>query len=333
MNVEDEKKVIECVAKHLNLNLSRCKLSEVGGGYTGASKYVLDSGTEKLFLKIASSGLDLALVEGESKVYEFLTKINLTGILFPKYRCLIKEKGFVVLVIEYFENVTWGGPWTIDNIEKLDGGLSKLHDKKITEVEFNEIEKISGDILGLLDQELHPRKLSKDEIEQKNKPFFDAWKSEEGGFVDWKGEVYFPCDRSTTKAIVDETLKDIGEVDKVLVMHDLNFANICFSESQAHFVDPLYLKMGYADRDRVVVGINILQQLGDTVDKKIKSVVVERYITNKMALASLIKYYVTTTVKQMGANSEGFQKFHKECAVVALSLFRDWDEDRLGKIV
>lgn len=328
MSFNIEQKVVECISRHLKLHSKELKISEVGGGYTGASKYVVDTGSEKLFLKVANKGLDLALVEGESKIYLFLSRVNLTGVLFPKYRCLIKEDSLAILVMEYLENVTWGGPWNVDTINKLDNALFKLHGKKISDDELKEIESISCNILKDLGQELHPKKLSKEEMEQKNKPFFDAWISDGEGFVDSEGKVYFSCNRELVKEIVNETLKDVGEANKVLVMHDLNFANICFSGSQAYFVDPLYLKMGYADRDRMVVGINILQQLGNAVGQNVKRIVIDRYITNKMALASLIKYYVTTTAKQMGPNSGDFQKFHKECAIVALALFRDWERDR-----
>jgi hypothetical protein len=331
MNTDLESKVVEIMSKYLKSSRGDIKTTLISVGFTGATKYLLEIKGKKLFLKVADSGshrIDASLIEYESKIYDFLSQIGLTGTLFPKYDNIIDEDGIRILIIDYMNNVSWGGPWNLETIEKLDTALKLLHTKKISDVEFQKIEKISGEVLAVLGQELHPRKLSEEEISEKNKPFFDAWNIDRSGFIDSRGEVYFVGRGGLAEAIIEETLKDPGEKDMVLTMHDLNFANICFSDKQAFFVDPLFLRMGNANRDRTVVGVNILQQLGESVNQELRNAVIERYFSNKTVLASLIKYYVTTTAKKMDAGSESFQKFHQECAVVSLSLFENWDEGR-----
>ncbi len=331
MDTELKNKVLGIMSRVLKINEDGVKISVIGGGFTGASKYLLETEGKRLFLKVAdsrNSSVDASLVAYEAEIYQFLEKVGLTEILFPRYEKLIDEDGVKILIIDYLSDVTWGGPWNIETIEKLDVALEKLHSKKVSDIDLDEIEKISGEVLTLLGQELHPKKLNKEEMSKKNKPFFDAWDKKKCGFTNSDGEVYFAGNRNFAEVIVEETMKDFDEEDKVLTMHDLNFANICFSEKQAYFVDPLFLRMGYADRDRAVVGVNILQQLGKSANQELRKMVIDKYITNKMVLASLIKYYVTTTARKMDSGSKSFQKFHQECAEVALELFRDWDFDR-----
>ena len=331
MNIALEDKIVRLMAKTLKKESSNLKITAIAGGFTGASKYLLDGAKKKLFLKVADSkthDVDAQLVEFEAKIYRLLANLGLTERLFPNYENFVDEDGVKILVIDYLGDVSWSAPWNEASIKKLDVALKKLHSTRVSATNFAEIEKISGEVLSVLGQELHPKKISDEEIVKKNKPFFDAWSLEKGGFVNSIGELYFASSNSLADEIFEEAQKGLGEKKKVLIMHDLNFANICFSKKQAYFVDPLFLRMGYADSDRTLIGMNILEQAGISINQGFRSMIINKYITNKIVLAKLIKYYVTATAEKLNKSQESWQKFHQNCAVTALKLFQDWNLDR-----
>lgn len=316
--------------KELRAASEDVEISGIGGGFTGASKYMASVGERKIFLKVADSvtdEVDASLLELEAKIYDFLEELGLTGVLFPEYQGLLDVDGLRTLMIRYLDDVSWGGPWNGEAIRKLDEALHKLHSTKIDEEHLGVIEKLSSDVCSKLEQDLRPKKLSEEEIEKRNKPFFDAWSMAGSGFLDSKGEIYFAAKENLAEKVISEAKKDIDSEKKALIMHDLNFANIGFSDQQAYFVDPLFLRMGLADSDQTVVGVNILQQLGQNGDEGLKKLVVGKYITNKTVLAKLIKYYVISSAMKLDEGRSGWQKFHQECSVVALNLFQDWDRE------
>src|SRR3989338_1408149 len=114
---------------------------------------------------------------------------------------------------------------------------------------------------------------------------------------------------------MEESLKGLYGTLECLVMHDLNFANIGFDKTKAYFVDPLFATINNPIGDRTVVGVNILQQLGETVEPRLKEFIIDKFLNDKVALARLAKYYVVSSAAKLDVKQSAWQKFHQECSV------------------
>lgn len=322
----DETRLIErvrdVIAEFVKKDVGDVAVSEIKGGFTGASKFKADN----FFLKVADTttrALDAFLVESEANIYSLFKRLKLTGLIFPEYVGLVDRKGLKVLIVEFLSQVTWGGPWNYQTIEFLDKSLEKLHSTKMSDSEISELTELSDAVRKSLGQKTKKESIESKDQEEKNKPFFEAWDSKESGFRNAAGEIYFMGVSDFPKIIVDESLNDLSGANECLIMHDLNFANIGFNEHQAYFVDPLFATVGNPIADRTVVGVNILQQLGQSVEPQLRKFVIDRFLNDRVALSRLTKYYVIASAMKLDKKQSGWQKFHQECAAVSLSILKE----------
>jgi len=306
------------------VKLEVLSISEVKGGFTGAAKFMLEFNNRKFFLKAADEKLqpvDAFLIESEAKIYSLLGKWKLTGVIFPKYEEFINVDDLRILVLEFLGDASWGGPWNEETIEFLDQGLNKLHTTKLDEDEKQELIALATEIRSHIGEK--PKQDTKEAKEEKKRIFLETWNESLSGFMDSKGEVYFKGESDLPKRIMEEAEDKGPEVQKTLIMHDLNFANIGFTSKQVYFVDPIFVTMGDPLFDRTVVGVNILQQLQASITPELKKLIVNKFFQSKPILARLIGYYVISSHKQLDESQAAWQKFHQECAVIALEIFNE----------
>lgn len=321
-----KEKVKGVMREFFKVSKEQVSLEEIEGGFTGAAKFRVRAGDGDVFIKVVMSEekeVDAFLIEKEGEVYEFLKKKGLTGDLFPEYLGVVKNAGVTALVVSYLKGASWGGPFNEENVKQLDLGLKRLHETVLSEEEKAEIKKLSGEIRERLGIKSDGEGKSEEKKEEERKMFLSAYDEEKGGFINAKGEVYFQGEKEFARRIIEEAEKEVPHRSDQLIMHDLNFANIAFLEGGVYLVDPVFLTLGSEHFDRIVVGVNILQQLKGETNSEVRALVRERFITNSTGLARLIKYYVVSTHKKVDEGGEKWQKFHQECAVEALAMFEE----------
>ena len=313
------------VLRYFDVSNDGVVFDDIVGGFTGAAKYKVEvEGRGSYFLKVADEKtheLDAFLIEAEGKIYDFLDKVGLVGDVFPKFDGLISEDGFKILVIDYLDNVSWGGPWNTKTVELLDRTLKRLHTTDLSEGEKKEIIKLADSVRGRLGQKTSEYIESEVDKKKKREEFLKAWDVSGRGFLNAKGEIYFNGNKDLAEEVLDVASSATKVKQTQLIMHDMNFANIGFSKDRAYLVDPVFVGLGSEYFDRTVAGVNILLGLRSGGDLEVKKLVTERFLVNRVALAKLIKYYVDSSFKKLGMSQDAWQKFHQNCAEVALGVF------------
>jgi hypothetical protein len=301
-------------------------ISEISGGFTGAKKFRIDvkegQKPQSFFLKVADASthpVDAFLITYEAKIYSFLSELGLAGTIFPSYIRLLNKDGIKALVVDFLEEVSWGGPWNKKTIELLDASLKKLHSTVLSESDKKKITTISRSVRKKLGIRIKKAE-TKAEIDEKNRPFLEAWDENASGFLNAKGDVYFKGPNGFADKILKVATQEVSHNAQQLIMHDLNFANIGFSDTTAYFVDPIFVTLGSEYFDRTVVGVNILQQLGKNTPEEVKNLVMSKFLTSEIALARLTKYYVISSRKQLDPSQSKWQVFHQQCSEIALSV-------------
>lgn len=328
-----KRKILTIFTSSSGLDPKTFSIKELQEGFTNTSKFiVIPKKAEKsqgFFLKVADEKthvVDAFLIEVEAKIYSMLKKWELTETIFPAYKGLIINEGLRILVLDYLSNVSWGGPWNENTIGYLYEALDKLHFTKLSQKDKDDLTALAEEIRSHLGQKSKKDSSGKAK-EEKIRAFLDTWDSETSGFKNNKGVIYFRASRNLPRDILEVAERKDPNPPEQLIMHDLNYANIGFSHKQAYFVDPVFARVGDPIFDRVVAGINILQQLGGLVDPKLKRIVIDKFIKNKPILALLAAYYVTIAGKDFKETKKPqlkWQKFHQECAVAALNVFVEW---------
>lgn len=319
IDVQLKNRIVSAFCASRNDDYNKVFINEVKGGFTGAFKFVLDVDGEKLFLKVADNKTqktDVFLIHAEAEIYSLLKQWELCGDLFPLYKGLINKKGLNILVLDYL-NLNWGGPWNMKNIKLLDKALKRLHKTSLTEEEKKGVTDIAVSVKKHLGQ--IPKKDISDE--EKNKPFVEAWNLKRKGFESSDGNIYFKGKEILLQKIIEESENKTENPPQKLIMHDMNFANIGFSETQAYFVDPVFARIGDPLHDRTVVGINILQRIGRNITLKTRRLVVDNFLRSKPILAGMIKYHTTTAKESKETSDSDWQKYHQSCAIAALDTF------------
>jgi len=297
-------------SKYKKIKLSEISIKYYKGGFTDASKFIIDD----CFLKVADVAthpVDAYLIESEAKVYSILHRLGLTGVIFPDFKGYINHDGIKVLIIDYLSQVTWGGPWNTKTIKFLDSAINKLHSTNLTDFDNKQIIALADSIQNHFIQK----------VQCENERFLNTWDNQKLGFKNFKNAIYFKGNKNLPKQIIQKATQTNPNVCKKLIMQDLNFANIGFSDNQAFFVDPVYITLGDPNFDKTVIGVNILQQTGDTINPKLRKLVIKKFFVSKPILANLIKYYTIVSAMHLSSNESNWQKFHQECAVVALTVF------------
>ena len=319
IDIRLKNRIVSAFCSSRNADYNKVFIKAVKGGFTGSSKFVLDVDGEKFFLKIADNKThktDVFLIQAEGEIYSLLKQWELCGDLFPLYKGLINKKGLNILVLDYL-NLNWGGPWNIKNIKLLDKALKRLHSTPLTEKEKKEVANIAVSVRKHLGQ------IPKNDVsdEEKNKPFFEAWNLEKKGFESSDGNIYYKGKETLLKKIIEESASKTKNPPQKLIMHDMNFANIGFSETQAYFVDPIYTRIGDPQHDRIVIGINILQRTGRNITPKTRKFVVDNFLRSKPIIAGMVKYHTITAKESKETSDSDWQKYHQSCAIAALEVF------------
>jgi thiamine kinase-like enzyme len=94
----------------------------VGGGYTPAARYVASSGSERAFVKVATTPLTATQLRAEGVVYE-----RLTGAFMPSLIGWEDHEVEPILVIEDLSDARWPPPWDGPALDRVLEQLEKVH--------------------------------------------------------------------------------------------------------------------------------------------------------------------------------------------------------------
>lgn len=266
--------------------------------------------------------MDAYLIESEASIYKFLGGLQLCGTLFPLSDGLIQNDDLTALVLDNI-NATWGGPWSKENIVLLDAAIEKLHNTPLKSEDKDRIEEIARNVRKIIGDK--PKDDSEEAKQKKRDLFWETWSESLGGFVDSQNIVYFEADAGIAGRILELAENNV-EVTQKLTMQDMNFSNIGFLSDKVFFVDPVYMKLGDPEFDRTVAGVNILLQLNNRVSTELSDLILYKFFRSKEMLAKLIVYYTFSSHKKLDKSQKVWQKFHQECAVVALKIFKDFEK-------
>jgi len=233
----------------------------------------------------------------------------------------VTESNLRILLLDYLNDVSWGGPWNFETVGMLDSALKRLHSTNLNDEQKKEITRLADGVRRKLDQKTSKDIESEEDKEKKREEFLKSWSVDDSGFVNARGEVYFQGIGNLAEDILESALLEPEIKPEQLIMHDMNFANIGFSKEKVFLVDPVFVGLGSEYFDRTVAGVNILLGLGSGVKNDVYGLVMDRFITNKVALSKLIKYYVNSSFKRLDKSQDAWQKFHQDCAEVALKVF------------
>ncbi len=308
---------------------SSLHITPIEGGFTGATKYVIEGVAANatplsLFSKVvdvATSSVEVAVLDTEARMYGVLTDLQLTGKYFPNYRGYVKTPTERALLIDYLPDVSWGGPWDRDNIEKLSASIAVVHDTPLTNTAIVNIRQIGGELKETLQKE----SASNFNDVEKDRLFHEAWKTQENSFVNSRGIQYFSA---ASNGSIDTLLETEATYDKdspsKLILKDLNFGNLAVASDRVYFVDPVYLDIGNPTHDLVVLGVNILRGLSDDPEgNQLREVVKSTFLKDRAALAHLIKYWVACTSLAPTDSQNAWMDFQQSCAATALTV---WEE-------
>ena len=313
-----KQKLIKALSSGLGINQESIELAEVGGGFTGASKFILNTNGTKYFIKTAekTEKTDAFLIMSESQIYDLLGKLGLSGKIFPKYENFVNDEQVRALILEYLD-ADWGGPWNIKNIKLVDRALRALHNTPLSDKDKELLGSISASVSEFVG-EAAKRKMSD---EEKIKQFRESLNASKKGFESWDGQIYYKCSDELVEMVIAEASKKNEDKPQALIMHDMNFANIGFSGSHAYFVDPVFMRLGDPEHDRSVLGINILYRTKGKIAPKTKKFVIDNFLRSKPILARLIGYHTVTAKESEEASSSDWQKYHQGCAKAGLEVF------------
>lgn len=313
-------RVARSFAGSFHLHPSRVDIRPIPAGFTGTSKFTVDSSLGSSFLKVADTetgGYDAKLLRYEANIYEVLHSLGLTRAIFPDFRRLINRnrQGLRILVLENLSSFSWGDPWDYQAVNQLDQSLDRLHSVFLDEQTRDRIIQISHSV-----QKPTPPPQTEEEKQKRNEGFLQSWTGD--GFKTAEGEVYFSTDSDD---LPQQILAEADDIDpnarKALIMHDLNPSNIGISKEGVYFVDPVFARIGDPNWDRTKAGIHILAHVNSPTDPAFRKYVVDRFLTNSNMLARLIKYFVSTAAIPQTQASPEFLKLHQRAALAALRVF------------
>lgn len=293
-----EQESLHAIAAERQIRTGSLRATPIEEGFTGATKYLIEteSGTEPriLFCKLVETNntKDAATIQAEVVAYEILTELHLTGVYFPVYRGNVRTSSEHALLIDYLPNVSWGGPWNRDNIEKLHRSIVAGHNTQMSSQAAADIIQTSS----TLNETLQNESAASFDGKEKDALFREAWNMEKS-LVNSRGMKYF----SAAPGSIDALLKAEADFDKDspsrLILRDINFGNIAIGHDRVYFVDPVYIGLGNPNRDLIVLGVNITRTFSseNQDNTELQKRVQQLFFKDKAALAFLTKYWVACT--------------------------------------
>jgi aminoglycoside phosphotransferase (APT) family kinase protein len=226
-------------------------IEQISGGFTASEKYVIleNNSTPVSFAKLvrkAIGGDELAAMHAEIRNYKLLDELHLTGSIYPRISKTINTDEYVGIMMDYYADSTWGGPWTKDSILAVHELFSTIHTTALTDAQRAILQKTKNTLIPM------------QTIYQEAFPAF----RDRTTVINSRGHVVFsaPDDRLFRALFEDE--KTIDTDPPVLIAQDANKHNICIDrDGNAHIVDPVYINIGNPYQDLLNIGRDIIQSL------------------------------------------------------------------------
>ena len=105
----------------------------VVGGYTAAARYVASSGSERAFVKVATTPLTATQLRAEGVVYQ-----RLTGAFMPGLIGWEDDEVEPILAIEDLSDARWPPPWDRPAVDRVLEQLERVHASPVTLRAFSE---------------------------------------------------------------------------------------------------------------------------------------------------------------------------------------------------
>lgn len=226
------------------------QLEQIDGGFTSSEKYVV-SDTENIpvsFIKIVpkNAGDELAAITAEIQNYELLTELRLTGPVFPNVIGKIDTNDYRGIILEYYDNVSWGGPWSDVSIRSVHALLARIHGTELTDTHRKILQATKDKLIPM------------SEIYREALPAFQ----DRTTIVNSRGQTIFSTPDEQLFQALFEDEKTPDTAIPVLIAQDVNKYNICIGrDGETHIVDPVYLNIGNPYQDFLNIAHDIIQEL------------------------------------------------------------------------
>ncbi|MGC1177145.1 MAG: hypothetical protein WA843_03685 [Candidatus Saccharimonadales bacterium] len=303
------------------------RFEPLSGGFTQAEKYVVTcqtpEGPKQLFAKVvdAQNQLESRVLDAEATHYQSLAQLRLTGRYFPGFHTYVRTEQTRALLIDYLPETTWGGPWTLENTQKLFDSISAIHAVDVPEGQKKRIRYTADSLMNYLYKE-SPNTLNDDDYARL---FEHAWSSGKSHVVNSRGQQYFNGNAELYEEIKDCSARYDKRAGERIQIRDVNFNNIGVTADGVVFVDPAYLDIGNPASDMVGLGLNVLLVTPDDEEHlAVRQFVKDKFIAdNKFALARTIQSLLAVGTLEYGEVENPWMDYHQQMAETALRAWHD----------
>ncbi len=313
--------VLDNLTRHIKGESEVGEAVQINGGFTGAEKFVIKAEPTDIFLKVADLRLrpdEAIALDTEAMMYEVIVQLPSVQKYFPKLVDYKRDDETAALFIEYLPEVSWGGPWNEQTIAMLSDALDEIHASQVPPELAEEVAHNATRLQAKL------REQSPYTFDQATRleHFTSRINRDTNEFVNSRGLTYFEA----TDKEIDDLLWFAHEFDpkseQSLVLWDMTYGNLGFTDEQAYLVDPVYVDIGVPASDRARAGINILRILEEqSASQELVQLVDEVFLIDKKAVAYEIAYFMACSALEY-QRQESYMDFQQSCAVAGLNAWR-----------